>query len=290
MSNHISRVTLITPQEYAEVYAAAIESHCDSVGWTVGSGQLNAKVTGFSDSPIEKKKVIQAVFCAASANNILAPEVKISRIPVRNWVIENVRQFVPIVVGRYFIYGSDSHKKIPTSSIPLNIPAGGAFGTGEHGSTRGCLIAFGRLKDRSIHSALDMGCGSGILAIAIAKRWRCKVIASDVDPVAVAIAKRNVIANGAVRFVRVVEGADYQNRLIGKERFNLVVCNILAGPLERMSYSLRRCLSSRGTAVVSGLLVSQESQVIAAHRRQGLMLTRLIRSDEWSTLIMSRCS
>ena len=225
---------------------------------------------------------------ASSGSSTLIPEIKFFRISIKNWVLENLKQFSPITVGRFFIYGSEFEGKIPISTIPLNVPAGAAFGTGEHGSTQGCLLALDKLTDRSIQSALDMGCGSGILALAIAKRWRCRVTASDVDLKAVNVAKRNAITNGGRRFVKVLEGRGYNHRSIRHQKFDLIISNLFAHPLAKMSFDLSRCLAPRGTAVLSGLLDSQEAQVLMAYRMQGLSLKRRIKVDGWSTLILRK--
>ena len=288
MSNHLYRVLLQVPYEFAEAFAEAIETYCDTVAWTECQGETTAKVTGFSLNLPKEQTVVRAVSITAEAMGVLTPEVDISQIAQKNWVLDNIKQFPPLTVGRFFIYGSDFDGQIPVSRIPMKIPASTAFGTGNHGSTRGCLVALNELKFKFVRTALDMGCGSGILAIAIAKRWRCRVVASDKDIKAVRIAKVNVAANGERGLVTVVEGPGYQKRILKGKRFNLIICNILARPLVKMSKDLSNHLTPGGTVVLAGLLVSQEVQVLTANRMQGLRLKRRIRIDGWSTLVLQK--
>ena len=202
--------------------------------------------------------------------------------------MENFKQFPPVRIGRYFIYDRNFTGKIPTSTIPLKVPFGAAFGTGRHGSTQGCLMALDSLKKRSLKSALDMGCGSGILALAISKRWRCQVVASDIDTTAVRTAKENTVNNGETRFVNVLQGPGYCTRFFRHRKFDLIVSNIVARPLVKMSSKLSRCLALGGTAILSGLLTSQEAQILVAHREHGLKLKQRIRIDGWSTLVLCK--
>ena len=288
MSNHLYRLVLQVPYASAEAFAEAIEIHCDTVAWTECQGETTAKVTGFSLKLPKEETVVRAVSITAEAMGVLTPEVDISQISPKNWVLENIKQFSPLTVGRFFIYGSDFDGQIPVSRIPMKIPAGTAFGTGNHGSTQGCLIALNGLKFGSVKTALDMGCGSGILAIAIAKRWRCTVVASDKDIKAVRIARKNVADNGERSLITVVDGPGYQKRILKGRRFNLIISNILARPLVKMSNDLSNYIALGGTVVLAGLLASQEVQVLMAHRMQGLKLKRRIRVDGWSTLVLQK--
>ena len=288
MSNHLYRLVLQVPHESAEEFAEVIEIHCDTVAWPECQGETTAKVTGFSLKLPKEEIVVRAVSIAAEAIGVLAPEVDITQISPKNWVLENIKQFPPLTVGRFFIYGSDFDGQIPVSRIPMKIPASTAFGTGHHGSTQGCLIALNGLKFGSVETALDMGCGSGILAIAIAKCWRCPVVASDKDIQAVRIAKKNVAANGERSLITVVDGPGYQKRILKGRHFNLIISNILARPLVKMSNDLSNYIAPGGTVVLSGLLASQEVRVLMAHRMQGLKLKRRIRVDVWSTLVLQK--
>jgi len=203
----------------------------------------------------------------------------------RDWLAENRRAFPPQRIGRFLIHGSHWRDKPPAGVIAVEIDAASAFGTGEHQSTRGCLLAFERLaKRRKFRRVRDIGTGSGILAIAAAKRLRRKVMASDIDPVAVRVARHHVARNGAERWVRVActTGA-------GRSRnCDLVFANILARPLMLMARDVSRIIAPGGVAILAGLLQRQEAGVLAAYRAQRLFLAARVVIDGWSTLVLRK--
>ena len=203
----------------------------------------------------------------------------------RDWLVENRRAFPPQRIGRFFIHGSHWRDKPPAGSIAVEIDAATAFGTGEHPSTRGCLVAFdGLAKAHRFRRPRDIGTGSGILAIAAAKTLRRVVAASDIDPVSVRVARHHARRNGMAAYVRAVRRAG-----AGSERgHDLVFANILARPLALMARDLARVAVSGGTVILSGLLRWQEAGVLAAYRRQRLTLESRVVIDGWSTLVLRR--
>lgn len=218
----------------------------------------------------------------------VTPDIKILK--HKDWVSEVVRSFPPLNVARFFVHGSHHEGPKPVGCIPLHVDAGAAFGSGEHATTSGCLIALDALaRKRRFTRMLDMGCGSGILAIAMAKCWKGKVTAIDVDRVSVRVTDENFHINRVQHYAK----ADMQNGYAGKrtgrgKTFDLICANILARPLARMAPQLARCLAPGGIAVLSGLLASQERQVLAAHRRHGLRLIARIPKDGWHTLVIGK--
>jgi ribosomal protein L11 methyltransferase len=171
--------------------------------------------------------------------------------------------------------------------IGIAVDAAAAFGTGEHPSTRACLLAFDALaRRRRFRRQLDLGTGTGILAIAAAKLLHRTVVARDIDPGAVAIARHNVAHNGVARLVRIGRAPGYQGRELRRKRYDLVFANILAGPLALLAADLARRLMPGGRAVLSGLLRRQEPIVLAPHRGCGIVLERRLVVDGWSTLIL----
>jgi ribosomal protein L11 methyltransferase len=209
------------------------------------------------------------------------------RLAERDWLLENRRAFPPIRIGRFFVHGSHWHGPPPSGAIAIEIDAATAFGTGEHPSTRGCLLALDDLaRRRRFRRPLDIGTGSGVLAIAAAKRLHRKVTAGDIDPDAVRVARHHVRRNGLTGKVRVVRAAGYRSRGLWRWDYDLVLANILARPLALMARDLKRALAPGGVAVLAGLLQRQEAQVLRAHRAQGLVLGRRIVIDGWSTLIL----
>jgi ribosomal protein L11 methyltransferase len=228
------------------------------------------------------KSAIQAGLAA-----IGAPPATFAYIAGRDWVAANQRLMTPIRAGRFFVHGSHFRGRPPRGVLALQIEASLAFGTGRHETTRGCLLAIDALARtrRKPRAVLDLGCGSGILALAIARRLKIPVLAADNDPQAVAIARENAVINGAADFVRVVKSQGFAAPAVRRAGpFDLIVANILSGPLVRLAPGFARYLAPGGLAVMSGLLVEQEPEVIAAQTRHGLRLSRQRRLGDWSVL------
>ncbi len=221
-----------------------------------------------------------------------------------NWLEESYKSFPPFAVGPFFIHDSHYTGEIPSSMIPLLIDAATAFGSGEHGTTRGCLEALIALKESGFapREVLDMGTGSGILAIAAHKLWRVPVVAIDIDDEATRMARYHCEVNhvacdaGGVSCItgdgyraQILKNADGRNR-----KFDMIIANILAGPLVDMAPDLAQFLSSGGRAILSGLLIEQEEMVAAAHAKLGLICgtegndfpPSKFPRGEWQTLIL----
>ncbi|HXR86274.1 MAG TPA: 50S ribosomal protein L11 methyltransferase [Stellaceae bacterium] len=217
------------------------------------------------------------------------PELHWDKLPRRDWVGINQASFQPLAVGRFFIHGSHFNGRVPSARIALEIDAATAFGTGEHATTRGCLAMLDAMAPCGPRRTLDMGTGTGILSMAAAKRWRRRIVASDIDPEAVRVTAHNIRRNGVSRLIAVGRSGGYRERSVMRRRpYDLVLANILARPLERMAADLRRALAPGGIAVLSGLLSYQEPGVLAAHRLAGLSLKQRIVIDGWSTLALGR--
>lgn len=226
---------------------------------------------------------------AAAAAGIAPPEAVVERLPPTDWVAEYQRNVAPQRVARFFIHPSHYDGGVPEDAIGIALDAGLAFGTGEHESTRGCLVALDRLAEtRRVTCALDLGCGSGILAIAVAKLWGARVLACDNDPVAVALAAGNADANGVGQLIEAVESAGYAAPAVAEAApFELIVANILARPIAAMAADLARHLAADGKAVLSGFLAGQAADVSAAHCAHGLTVADHVRIGEWSTLVLA---
>jgi ribosomal protein L11 methyltransferase len=178
---------------------------------------------------------------------------------------------------------------VPAGAIGIAVDAATAFGTGEHPSTRACLIALDSLARRHrFRRPLDIGTGTGILAIAAAKLLRRKISASDIDARAVSVARHNVARNGVTGLVRVRRAPGYRDRAVRRARYDLILSNILARPLALLASDLARALAPGGRAVLSGLLRRQEPIVLAPHRGCGIVLERRLVIDGWSTLVLRR--
>ena len=226
------------------------------------------------------------VLAAAAAGGTLIDIVE-ENLADRDWLGENQLAFPPLRIGRFFVYGSHHQGGVPAGAIGIALDAATAFGTGEHPSTRGCLAALEILtRRRPIRHPLDIGTGTGILAIAAAKLLRRPVRASDIDAGSVAVARHNIARNRVAKLVRVERASGYRDRLLRRRAYDLILANILARPLALMAADLARYLAPGGHAVLSGLLARQEPIVLSPHRSLGLVLERRIVIDGWSTLIL----
>ena len=244
---------------------------------------------GIACAPLDRTALEVALALAAASAGVPPPEVTIEPLPERDWLADNRERFAPFRIGRFVIQEPDDRTPPPSGAISLRIEAATAFGSGRHGSTEGCLRALGLLAPWPIRRVLDVGCGSGLLAIAAAKLWRVPVLASDVDPQAVAVARANARLNGVGHLVRVVVADGYRSPVIeSSPPFDLVLCNILARPLKRLAREAARRMRPGGIAVVAGLLTADGNDVLAAHRAAGLTLLRRIDRDGWRTLVLRR--
>jgi ribosomal protein L11 methyltransferase len=251
------------------------------------------RIEAYPSAPIlDAALEVRLALAAAAAGGRLIRIVE-DRLPERDWLAENRRAFPPLRIGRFLVHGShwpgpgNRGANRAAGTIAIEIDAATAFGTGEHPSTRGCLLALDSLaRRRRFKRPLDIGTGSGILAIAAAKRLRRAVLASDVDCGAARVASHHVRRNGLAGQVRVVCAPGYRSPALRRSKYDLIFANILARPLALMARDLGRAIAPGGVAVLAGLLKRQEALVLAAHRTQGLALKRRIVIDGWSTLIL----
>jgi len=276
----------------ADRAAAAFATICAAVSIFEAAPADAWRVEGFAAAPVPRALVEAALALACLEAGGEPPALTIERVPAQDWLGENQASFPPLTAGRYFIHGSHHQGPVPPGRIGLLIDAATAFGTGEHATTRGCLWALDALARRGRRGpVLDMGTGTGILAIAAAKTWRRRVLARDIDAEAVRVAGRNARANGVASLVAVRRSDGYRDRaLVRAGGFGLVFANILARPLVAMAPALARALAPGGVAVLSGLLGRHERLVLAAHRAQGLALRRRYVVDGWHTLVLARCA
>lgn len=292
----IWRLRLTVSMETLPVFEEVFERHAEAVTMFmedrsgISDGECDWFLEGFSRTPPDRAAIVSALAAVAAANGIDAPPLSVEMLPNVDWVLENLRDFPPISAGRFFVHGSHWEGKPPVGAYGIEIDAGTAFGSGEHATTRGCLLALDSLarKHRRRH-VLDLGSGSGILGIAAAKCWAAMVVCTDIDPSAVKVLAGNAANNGVARYVTAVVSDGYRNPVVGRGKpYDLIFSNILARPLCRFAPDLATHLAPDGLAVLSGLLERQERMVMANHERQGLTLKRRIVIDGWATLIIGR--
>ena len=198
--------------------------------------------------------------------------------------------FQPVRAGRFLVHGAHDRACVQANDIGIEIEAGLAFGTGHHGTTRGCLILFDRLlKRRRPQKVLDVGCGAGVLAIAAAKALSWKVWLGDIDPVAVEVANANARLNGVGQRCWAIVSRGVENRLLREGApYDLVFANILAKPLRLLAPSLASAAAPDGEAIVSGLLAADVPGVLASWRAQGFFLAEQIDLEGWASLRLRR--
>ncbi len=218
-------------------------------------------------------------------------------VPEEDWVAMSLEGLKPVRAGRFVVYGSHDADALRPGDIGLRVEAGAAFGTGHHGTTRGCLLALDALARGRLGTTnrprrvLDVGCGTGVLAMAAAKRFAIPVIATDVDPDSVQVAEANARANGVAPFIRHYTAPGTRHSEVRRGiPFDLVMANILMDPLIKLSAELTEIISPGGHLILSGLLDSQEDRVLAAYRPRGLTLEARRRLEGWSTLVLQRGS
>lgn len=239
----------------------------------------------FRDKPDEAN--LRALV-AIAAGEAAATALTIEPVAPADWVKQSLAGLAPVRAGRCIVHGAHDRSRVRPNDIGIEIEAALAFGTGHHGTTRGCLLALDDLAKRGCaRQVLDVGTGSGVLAIAAAKTLRTRVIASDIDPVAVEAARANAWLNRAGAAITFVRAAGANARAIATAApYDLIFANILLGPLLRLAVPLRRLAAPGARIVLSGLLPGHANAVLAIYRAQGFVLERRIPLDGWVTLVV----
>jgi ribosomal protein L11 methyltransferase len=241
----------------------------------------------FADPP-DQVSIRELVSIAAGGD--VADDITFDTVEAKDWVKATLEELVPVGAGRFIVHGQHDRARIPPNKLGIEVEAALAFGTGHHGTTRGCLMLLDHvLKAHSLVRVLDLGTGTGVLAIAAAKALRRTVLASDIDPLSVRIAAENAGFNGVGDLVRAIRATGFASPQFGKHGpFDLVLANILANPLRQMATPMSRHLAPSAQVILSGLLPHQASSVIAAYRARGLVLVRQLRIEGWSSLLLRR--
>jgi ribosomal protein L11 methyltransferase len=227
---------------------------------------------------------------ALAAGDEIARNITFDTVEAKDWVKATLDELVPVRAGRFVVHGRHDRAKIPPNKLGIEIEAALAFGTGHHGTTRGCLVLLDQvLKAHRPRRVLDLGTGTGVLAIAAAKALHDAVLASDIDPSSVLVAAENARLNGAGNLVEAIRATGFSAPQFAKRRpFDLVLANILANPLRQMATPMARHLAPSALVILSGLLPHQAQGVIAAYRARGLVLLRELRIEGWSSLLLRR--
>jgi len=225
-----------------------------------------------------------------SAGDAAAEALTFEAVASADWVAQSLEGLKPVPAGRFVVHGAHDRGRVRPNALGIEIEAALAFGTGHHGTTRGCLLAFDDLARRHrFRRVLDIGTGSGVLAFAAAKQLRTHVVASDNDPVAVHAARGNARLNHLAPLITFICAAGAQTHaLTAPGPYDLIFANILLGPLMRMARPLARLAAPGARVVLSGLLPSHANAALAAYRAQGLRLEKRFPLDGWMTLVLRR--
>ncbi|HEY1708829.1 MAG TPA: 50S ribosomal protein L11 methyltransferase [Rhizomicrobium sp.] len=245
-----------------------------------------------NEEPFADKAMVEALYSSMPDGDYLSRlagrEVIVELLPDTDWIKLSQEGLPPVRAGRFFVYGAHDRGKVPLGVIPIRIEAGMAFGTGHHETTALCLTAMNDLaKKRRFHNVLDLGTGTGLLAIGAAKLWKKRVLASDIDRVAVEIARENAIANGEGPLVHAFTADGLVHpALAAAAPFDLLIANILASPLTLMAPQIARSVTRGSFVILSGLLRWQENLVLSFYRPHDMVLRRTLRDGPWSALVL----
>ena len=285
----LETVFVDVPDTAVEAYEAALASACTTVGFFRNSAETAWRIEGVKPVGAAEAELAAALAIAALISGVTAP-LQRHTTPAEGWLARTQAAFPEQMIGKRFaIRGSHLNGPPIPGRITLKLDAGLAFGSGEHGSTRGCLLALERMAWRRPRRILDLGTGSGILAIAAARRLHRPVLATDIEPWSVRVAQRNARDNGVGTLVRARRADGWADRAISRAApYDLVFANILARPLMAMARHLAVQLAPGGTAILAGLLRQQAAAVLTAHRRLGLKLLVQRQEGPWTTLVLRR--
>ncbi|MGB3316651.1 MAG: 50S ribosomal protein L11 methyltransferase [Albidovulum sp.] len=284
-----SALTTLADKDSAEALAEAMENFlpeptgigCFEIEDGSGRHEVGAY---FEEEPNDIELALMAAIYGAK------PFV-VSEVPETDWVAHVRRDLQPVEAGRFFVYGSHDADKVPEGTVPLLIEAAMAFGTGHHGTTKGCLLALDRLDRAGFRgrNVADIGCGTAVLAMGAAAIWPDAVIASDIDPVAVDVAVANVAANGLEGRVTCVEAMGFAHPdLAARALYDLIFANILKGPLIDLAPDMAASAAPGGYVILSGILNSQADEVTSVYTKAGFCLVSRDEITEWTTLVLRR--
>jgi ribosomal protein L11 methyltransferase len=289
-AEYLDCIALTVPGAAMEIFEAALSSICRAVSFFHDEDNDHWDLQGVKERGADEPELGAALAMAEMITGF-SPEIERSLVPVAGWLARTKLAFPEQLIGRKFAVRG-THivaPKIP-GRIALVLDAGLAFGTGEHNSTRGCLVALERVARTSRpRRILDLGTGSGVLAIAAAKLVRKPVLATDIDSRAARVARANAQANGVAKLVHSLQADGWMSPAIRRHApYDLVFANILARPLCAMAHELAGHLRPGGRAILAGLLNIQANWVLSAHRRAGLALEFRMIDGAWTTLVLKR--
>ncbi|MBT5428736.1 MAG: methyltransferase [Rhodospirillaceae bacterium] len=292
MTLNLNQISFTIPKSLAPTFADSISDFVDSVSWKNNDNTSTTEIVAFITNPSNELAIKKVVKLVSKVANIKTPKVKLETKKIENVTVSQVLHLSPIKVGRFVILGGNRSTKHYLPSIRLNIPAGEAFGSGRHETTKGCIIALNKIdkffSKNKPRRGLDMGSGSGILAMVMAKLWNIPIVASDIDPISTRVCNENLKKNGLRSNIFAISSNGYNHRRIKSYEYDIVASNILARPLAKLSRDLGIVLRPGGIVILSGFLIKDKNWIMNAHLRQGFYFIKEIIIGDWVTLILRR--
>lgn len=285
---------LTTTKPLAQSLAVALEDFAQEGAFAIFEDVNDESVWRMQltlESEPDLKELQRLTAIIAAELNLETPQWALEQLPEVDWLAENRKSFPPLRIGSFYIYGSHEMTLPPAGTIPLKIDASTAFGTGSHPTTSGCLIALEDLQRSGYQpkNALDLGCGTGILAMAVYQLFGCPTVASDIDPEAIEKTIFNLQENDLLSDIVAVTSSGFEeSHLKNAQPFDLIVANILARPLMDMANDVVSALSPEGRLILSGILSEQAQDVINAYAHQGCTLMDQRAHKEWSVLVFRK--
>ena len=287
MTPTLWQVRFQCPAEFAALFAEAFEEDASATSWIGQDTDPEWTVELIFEDQPNLDYIKDTVGLIESENGVSIKNLISEPVPQKDWVKESYQQFPPLKLGQFYVYGSHVEEAPPQDMKAILVDAATAFGSGQHGTTAGCLLLLDQIIKVNPKNALDMGCGSGILALAMASMWDSPILACDNDPEAVRVTKENADLNRLKLNAFQSEGFS-SSLLTDYGPFEVITANILAGPLIEMAPQMHQHTALGGKIILSGLLIAQAPQVLAAYQEQGFTLLEEKPINEWMSLLMER--
>jgi len=293
------RAKVIVARAHMDVFERVFENFAGVVSlyeWDENANPVLWAVEGMFETAPPRAELTARVALTAASLGIPAPELEIAKVPAKDWLTETVASFPPLRAGRFYIHGDHVTGPFPAGAVRLKINAATAFGSGQHASTMGCLLALDELFKRTLKRrggrgliGLDMGCGTGILGMAAAKTRRAPVLCADIDPEAVRVTRYNARRNGLSQLLPALMSDGVGDRAIAaRAPYGFITANILARPLMVLSAGLSALLAPGGYLILAGFIRKDEAMVLNAYRMHGLRLVKRFRIAPWTTLVLRK--
>ncbi|WP_336279527.1 50S ribosomal protein L11 methyltransferase [Bartonella sp. CB175] len=271
----------------AEQFYALMETAFDEEGYPLALVEIDEKNAMYELSLyVDRSNKKNALQRFAHILSVDPDKINIEFLPNIDWVKKSLEELKPVHAGPFFLYGSHHRNDIPPNVLPIEIEANQAFGTGHHGTTAGCLEMIAKvMKNENPQNALDLGTGSGVLAIGIAMLKPITVLASDIDPVAIQVAQHNIQLNGVKKYITAVTASGLSHdQITSRAPFDLIVANILANPLVELAPEIVQVLQKSGSLILSGIIEEQRNHVLETYVKQGLEHVETYNHNGWVTI------